>query len=163
MNCEACTTPFGKQNVYHRNDIGLCHACHSATTSKAQVEYTLARFQVREAGYLPYSFSELDTHDALVHELMSRIKDLAAGYKTLTENQVTHIIAYLEHQAVTRYLSPPPSAQNLERAALTISNLATQTNNEQQPPLIQRHACPFCASIIIKPTKRINHIQKRVQ
>ena len=160
VNCEACTTPLGNKKVYHRNEIALCHACHSATTSKTQIEYALARFQVREAGYLPYSFSELHTHDVLLHELMSRIRDINSGYRTLTENQITHIIAYLQHQAVTRFPSPPPSTRNIERSALTISNLAPQSINEHQPTRSQRHACPFCESIIIKPNERINHIQQ---
>ena len=92
--------PLQHQKVYHRKEIALCHACYSITTSKTQVEYALARFQVREAGFLPFSFSELETHDRILHETITRIKEVTSAYKTLTEDQVKHLIAYLQHQLV---------------------------------------------------------------
>ena len=158
-NCEACACPFNNKKRYHRKEITLCHACYSTTSSKTHVEYALARFQVREAGFLPFSVSELKTHDRIIYETITRIKELTSEYKTLTEDQVTNLLAYLQHQTVTRYLTPTPSASALQRAALTISNLNTQTDDPETLSK-NRHECPFCASIIETPSDRINHKKK---
>jgi len=112
LKCVACNLPFAKQKTYFRRNLALCHACLNATTSAERIMYALARFRIREAGFTPFSFSELAIHDRILQKtsyaLQTNFSDPATS--NLTTSQVKHIINFIKHHTVTRYPAPPSSA-----------------------------------------------------
>ena len=156
-HCMACLCSLSESKRYRRQYFTLCHACYDASRDPATFSYALARQQLRQAGFLPFSFQELTLHDSLLLSILRRLTPPPLPHPPLSPYQVSHILAFLHHHTVTRSHLPPPATWNVLCAAKSIATLPTST---PPPPISAHHPfeCPHGLLTIPCPHRRLTHI-----